>query len=107
MYAHSGYTKRREIQVNRNGIVRVKFNFRNLESSGTTYGRIYKNGVAVGIERTSINSTWVLYSEDIVVNKGDYIQLYVNSSNGTSHADYNNFNLYASINYTTCIINLE
>jgi len=88
------YIKLKEIVFNAfySGIIRVKFNLWG-QSSSLAYGRIYINGVAIGVER-SIDNTGALYAEDISVNKGDLVQLYIKSQVNGSPARCSNFRLY-------------
>lgn len=91
------YTKKREVKVLASGRVRVKFSIRRDSYSPDTnkiYGRIYVNGNPVGIERSTLSSTNVMYSEDIEVNENDLIQLYVkttDTSGGYGYWDTTNF----------------
>ncbi len=75
------YQKQKEIQVNWGGTVRVSFNLYRINGAAA-YGRIYKNGVAVGIERSTNSDTSIIYTEDFSVNPGDKIQLYCRQFSG-------------------------
>jgi len=77
------YEKVKEIRIDMPGTLRVKFDIK--PSTGTGYGRIYKNGVAVGTEQSSTDtSNWVTKSEDISGwSAGDLLQLYVKIASGT------------------------
>jgi len=89
----TSYTKAKEIKIGNGGVLRVKFDLNG--NGGTTYGMIYVNGVAKGMERTAIGSGWVTFTEDISgLNVGDLIQIYV--KNATTLARLTNFKLYAS-----------
>lgn len=65
------------------GTVRVKFKL-GCSVSGTGYAKIYKNGVAVGTERSVVNKTsnFTQFTEDIAVSAGDDIQIYAKTSSG-------------------------
>lgn len=78
-------TKIKEISVAKSGVVTVSFSMASGGSSYTTYGRVYKNGVAAGTLRSTTSTAYTTYSENINVNSGDLIQLYI----------------YASANYIT------
>jgi|GEM_PF-6700878 len=62
------------------GTIRVLFDF--ATSGGTGFARIYKNGIAVGTERTRNSTTFITFSEDITVNTGDDIQIYCRTASG-------------------------
>jgi len=91
---NSGYHKEKEIEVKHWGKIRVKFDIKS-EAGGTAYGRIYVNGVAVGTERTTTETTYQTYSEDIAVEHGDLVQLYMKIIGGGGENWYaRNFRLY-------------
>lgn len=52
--------------------------------------QIYKNGLAVGINRTTLGNSAYTYEEDFDVNSGDLIQIYGSGNNGLT---INYFNL--------------
>jgi hypothetical protein len=88
------YVKVKEIKINISGTVRVKFDLGN-GGLHTAFGRIYKNGVAVGTERSSSTDTYTTYSEDIQLAPGDLLQIYAHTSADTSrNANIQNFRLY-------------
>lgn len=83
---NSGYTLVRSLLVGLSGTVTVSFRLIVGDSGGssTAYGRIYRNGVAVGTERSLTGSnTSATYSENISLSKGDYLQLYIRTSQQT------------------------
>ncbi len=95
--AYTSYVKAREITTSLlGGTIRVKFNLSSGSSSGaaTAYGRIYVNNVAVGIERTVQGLTPITFAEDISINVGDKIQIYMKSSNSSYGVTVNGFTLY-------------
>lgn len=70
------YTKLKEIVISTgSGVITVSFD---LKGSGgdNAYGRIYRNGVAVGTERQRQSTAYETFSENISVANGDLIQLY-------------------------------
>ncbi|HUW45692.1 MAG TPA: hypothetical protein VMW50_07845 [Dehalococcoidia bacterium] len=80
-YNPVAYTKIKEIKASVSGTLRIVFSL--CVPTGTGYGKIYKNGSAVGTERTLSGSTTDIYSkftEDIAVARGDLIQLYIKNS---------------------------
>lgn len=74
------YAKVKEITVNITGTITVEFGLRANSSQNPAYGRIYKNGSAIGTERTSDESLST-FSQNISVTKGDKVQIYAKSGN--------------------------
>lgn len=87
------YTKFKEIKVNYGSSVRVKFDLSTADISSNAIAKIYVNDTAVGIERSTNSTSYITYSEDIEIKGGDYIQIYMKTSNGYS-AQLKNFGLY-------------
>jgi hypothetical protein len=85
------YVKVKDIEVLVTGTVTVTFSIAGVWNSGAfaCYGKVYKNGVAAGTERTSAISTYwdVVYetfSENFTVVYGDNLQLYYHGESGQS-----------------------
>lgn len=77
------------------GMIRVSFYMQNDISPYTSYARIYKNGFAIGTQRsTTISATYV---EDITVGIGDYVQVYGYVSDSAGRAIINNLTLSIGI----------
>lgn len=76
-----GYTKKKEIRFYNSGTVRVTFDMKVTPGGANAFGRIYVNDVAVGTSQTNTSATYINYSEDISVNAGDKLQLYIQASN--------------------------
>jgi len=78
--ASATYVKLKEILINEAiNAVRIKFDLKVSAGSGIyVYGRIYKNGVAMGTERSTTSTSYVTFSEDFAgpFVAGDLIQLY-------------------------------
>lgn len=93
------------------GTITVKFDLKDDNGSGGCFGRIYKNGVAAGTTREEISAVWTTYEEDISVNNGDNVQLYVWYDNGGGGAggQYRNFRLYYNpdLDVTVGTVNLD
>lgn len=87
------YTKFKEIKVNYGSSVRVKFDLSTADISSNAIAKIYVNDTAVGIERSTNSTSYITYSEDIEIKGGDYIQIYMKTSNGYP-AQLKNFGLY-------------
>ena len=60
--------------------LRIQFALRSSTTDNFVYGRIYKNGVAVGTERQMFSLTYATYIEDLEFAKGDAIQLYAHGA---------------------------
>ncbi len=93
------WTKKKEIKLNRSGTLRVKFDLKPTTGGSpqaTSYGRIYRNGVAVGtVQQSNDNTQWVTKSEDISGwTAGDLLQLYVATSNVGVNDNCRNLRLY-------------
>lgn len=92
------YAKLKEIlvRVDYAGIARVKFDLRTTNSGITAYGRIYKDGVVFGTERSTTSTTFVTYSQDIAVEDGELIQVYARLSaySPSQKAEVKNFRFY-------------
>jgi len=70
--------KVKEIYLTQGGDLRISFAIKNNGANGKTYGRIYKNGTAIGTLRETSSTTYVTFTEDISGwKKGDLVQLYV------------------------------
>lgn len=78
----STYVLAKKIQLPSGGVIQVLFDL--WCSSGAAYGRIYKNGVAVGTERTTTSTTPVSWTENITFAANDTIELWIKSSGTNS-----------------------
>lgn len=96
---NGSYTKKKEIYIPRTGTYRIKFTLNGNTGPVHGHGRIYRNGVAVGTERSTQSASGVEFSEDIAGwSPGDLCQLYLyHHVNGTASAI--NFRIYAA----TCL----
>jgi hypothetical protein len=84
MVTTSSYVKTFEVQIDRGGTLRIVFSLR-AGGSGKAYGRIYRNGSAVGTERSTSSETDVVFSEDISGwTAGDLVQIYAKVVGGGS-----------------------
>lgn len=98
----TSYIQIKQITIQRGGQYRIKFDMKRgaiNDTDPTVYGRIYKNDVAVGTERSTSGATYTTYSEDISdFSIGDTIDLYIHASSGvggTPTACYvQNFRIY-------------
>lgn len=95
------YVKIKEIRVARGGRYRVKFDLFATSSSG--YGRIYKNGVALGTEQTA-GPAYVTKSEDLTFSAGDTIELWVKVGSGVTSVSVKNFRIYGKTFKSSTVI---
>ena len=77
------YVKVAEYKCPCSGVLRVLLGLRLAVAYGTAYCRIYKNGVAYGIERSTTLASITRYNEDLAFTYGDLVQVYVKSSDGS------------------------
>ncbi len=93
------YEKKKEMTMTMLGTIRVKFDLKSTDGDGNVMGRIYKNDVAVGTERTTASPSYTTYSEDLSgVAVGDKIQIYIKrSSSSVYEAKIQNFRIYYNI----------
>lgn len=74
---------------------RIKFDLRNNADAYVAYGKIYKNGVAIGTERTNNTWTTVTFSQDFTgFVSGDLIQIYAKQAQATHWAYVSNMRFY-------------
>lgn len=94
--ALNAYVKLKEIEVKRNGTIRVAFDLKSEVNFTAAFGRIYINGVATGTERSTVSTAYVNYSEDLTVAEGDLVQLYAKHQDADpgNSAFVRNFRLY-------------
>ena len=90
--ANVTYTKKKEIRLARSGSYRIKFDLKASGELHTGYGRVYRNGAAVGTEQSQANITYVNKSEDIVGwTMGDLCQLYIKGGGAVETGYAQNF----------------
>ena len=91
--ANTTYIKVKEITLNQDSVLYVTFSLKNTNAGDNAYGRIYKNGVAYGTERSMTGSSYVDFSESLSFSKGDNLQLYIRTSNSDNYAWSNKLEL--------------
>lgn len=90
-------TKIKEIEAKFVGKYRVSFDMRKTAGAGAL-AAIYRNGVAYGITRQNLTTTFETYTEDLYFSPGDYIQLYYwNFSADGGSNEVKNFRIYGSV----------
>jgi hypothetical protein len=94
----SSYTKVKEIKIPRSGTLKVSFQLKKTAGSiGYAYGKVYRNGSAVGPEHGTNSSEYVLYTDVISGwSVGDLCQLYTHYTNASYETYANNFRLYTN-----------
>ena len=77
--------------------IRIHFELHST-SGGQVYGRLYKNGGAVGTQRNTVSSDWQLYNQDLSFADGDTIELWVYSVGGAGYeVHYQNLRVLGSV----------
>jgi hypothetical protein len=93
-FTASSYVKVCEIKIKKSGTYRTKLGIMRGGDAGTVYGRIYKNGVAVGTARSTTTGAMTYFTQDIAFVTGDLIQLYGYHSGNEPSSFY--LNLYTN-----------
>jgi len=81
--------------VNPNSVLRVKFSLIG-DGANFTYGKVYKNGTAVGVEKKTLGIVFADQSDDITftdLNQNDIIQLYAKTDAGSSDGRVKEFRI--------------
>ena len=97
----TSYGEVKSVYIPFDGTISVSFTLSRVDNmGGTTYGRIYINGVAIGTER-SVTSSSVTYTEDFTVANGDKIAIYakepaIGTDSNPFYVGISNFKLYGS-----------
>ena len=90
----AAYTLQKEIRVVRTGTLTVKFTLTSPAGGTIIIGKIYKNGEAVGTERSAENIS-TEFTENIgSISPDDLIQIYAYRSAGADTPTLTNFRLY-------------
>lgn len=89
------YTKLKEVLLNQDiPACRIKFDIQEA-AGGTAYGKIYKNGVAIGTEQSKLGSGYATKTEDFTdFESGDLIQIYGKAQAGGYTVYLKNFRFY-------------
>ena len=72
-------------------VIRTYFEMRRGAGVDYVYGRIYKNGVAVGTEQSTNSTAFPSSTEDLSFAEGDTLELWVNRGAATDAVHYRNF----------------
>ncbi len=89
----ASYEKLKEIKTIFSGEYRISFDLK-ATAGFTAYGRIYRNDVAYGTERSTVSDTFETFSEDLIFISGDLVQLYLKTTD-SENAYCLNFRLKA------------
>lgn len=93
-YASTTYIESKSLKVRGNGGIRVRFALvGHVGYSVDSFGRVYINGIARGIERAtrSVNTVW--YTEDFLVNDGDVVSIFTKASHDGFNGKLEGFQL--------------
>lgn len=86
------YTEKTAVAIQFSGTLRISFDLQgDSNHAQPARAQIYKNGTAVGIERTNQTSTYIAFTEDFTVNKNDVLSLYLRSADTGRIAQVKNF----------------
>ena len=92
------WTKVKEIYVNFSGTIRVSWQVcGNSAHSIKSYARVYVNDAPRGAIGVSEDSTYVSFTEDICVQKGNAVQLYMRKNKAEVWGNVRNFRIYYDI----------
>ena len=103
---HTSATKVKEIRIRRKGSVSVYFELCCSAGQTGAYGRIYRNGSAVGTLRSNASGDWQGWSEAVSVSIDDYLQLYTYGANSYNHS-YRDFLVSISNDATNAVVYLD
>ena len=79
---------------------RIKFDMKTSNVGNVVYGRIYRNGVAVGTEHSTTLISYTTYPQDITGwSEGDLIQLYTYAGSMGIRPYVENFRVYGDIEH--------
>jgi len=89
------YTKIKEMTVWLMGIISVSFDSKFTWTLNPSFSlaRIYVNWIAIWTERNNQTSSYITYTEDIVVNQWDIVQLYYSADATNCETTIRNFRL--------------
>lgn len=88
------YTKSYETKIFIAGTYRVKFDMLSNADGHDIFGRIYLNGASHGTERITSSEEYTTYSEDLVFDVDDLLQLYTKIDSSPFYGKFRNIRLY-------------
>lgn len=100
--AETSYVKLKEIKLNEDlPECRLKFRLATTNNTVPVWGRIYKNGVAIGTARSVQDPTFATFSEDFADwAKDDLIQIYGYTTNASDPMAINEMRFYYDRQFT-------
>lgn len=102
--------KKKEIRYNEeDGTITTSFQLMSPDSANAARGQIYINGVAAGTRRSTDQPDYQTYTEDIAVETGDLVQLYIWRVPDATVAQCTNLKLYykKTLTVTAGTVNLN
>jgi hypothetical protein len=90
------YVKLKEITIKKAGTYRVKFGLVTWDEGCCAYGRVYKNGVAHGTERSADSDVCETKSEDLAFSVNDLCQLYAKIGGTNIRTYVKEFRIYTA-----------
>ncbi len=93
---YSSYTKIKEFTVAQPGTYRFKWDMK-ISGGYTVYGKLYKNDITAGVEKSTTSATYATQSDDLAVVAGDKVELYGYRSSTNGAAYCQNFRVYVSL----------
>lgn len=93
------YIKVAEVTVGRSGAFRIKFDIKSEGGGEAFYGKVYRDGEAVGADQSNTTTSYVTKSQDISGwTRGDKAQFYVKAGGAGDYGGwYKNFRVYCSL----------
>lgn len=73
----AAYTVTKRLRFYCGGYFRIKFDIKTGNAGFAYFGKLYKNDVAFGTERTGVQIAYVTYTEDLFVAFQDEVELYI------------------------------
>ena len=96
-YTGNTYTKVKEITLFGSGALRFSWDIK-ASATDHAYGKIYRNDVAVGTEKTTTDTSYVTVDDTVYGwSNGDKIQLYIKGAGATDVATIKSFKIYGTL----------
>ena len=97
-YLSSTLLKKFTLNEYMTGIITIYFEIQSPDETLTTYGRIHKNGAAIGTLQSIASTTWTAFSENFSVNmlRGETLELWGYANSTQSGHNARNFQLQYS-----------
>lgn len=82
----ASFTEQKNYLITQSGIYRTRLGILTSSVSWAAHGRIYKNGVALGTDRSTTSTSLVQFTEDLQLEKGDTVQLFCYGVGSINHS---------------------